>query len=117
YFASLGKEAAPATDAIKKLLDDPCPDVRFMAADVLCALGSCQEGLPALARGLADSREPVVLHAARTAQRFGAKAAPIVEEMEQARRNCLKPDGSYKNDNYAMFIDWALKHAIESCGQ
>jgi hypothetical protein len=37
--------------------------------------------------------------------------------MEQARRNCLKPDGSYKNDNYAMFIDWALKHAIESCGQ
>jgi arylsulfatase A-like enzyme len=47
YFASLGKEAAPATDAIKKLLDDPCPDVRFMAADVLCALGSCQEGLPA----------------------------------------------------------------------
>lgn len=117
YFASLGKEAAPATDAIRKLLDDPSPDVRFTAADVLCGLGACEEGLPVLARGLADVREPVVLHAARTAQRFGAKAAPIVEQMAQARRNCVKLDGSYRNDNYAMFIDWALKHAIESCGR
>ena len=24
-------------------------------------------------------------------------------------------DGSYHNDNYAMFIDWALKYAMESC--
>ncbi len=117
YFASLGQEAAPATEALKELLDDPSPDVRFAAADVLCGLGTYSEALPVLAQGLLDSREPVVLHAARTAQRFGDKATPLMEEMEQARRNCLKPDGSYRNDNYAMFIDWALKHAIESCGQ
>jgi N-sulfoglucosamine sulfohydrolase len=117
YFAVLGEEAAQATDALKKALDDPSPDVRFAAADVLHALGLSDEALPALARGLADSREPVVLHAARTAQWFGDKAAPILEEMEEARRGCLKSDGSYRNDNYAMFIDWALKHAIENCGQ
>jgi arylsulfatase A-like enzyme len=117
YFASLGEEAAQATDALKKALDDPSPDVRFAAADVLNSLGLSDEALPVLTRGLVDPRGPVVLHAARTAQRFGAKAAPIVEEMEEARRNCLKPDGSYRNDNYAMFIDWALKHALENCGQ
>lgn len=117
YFASLGQEAASATDALKELLDDPSPDVRFAAADVLCGLGNYSEALPVLARGLLDSRESVVLHAARTAQRFGERATPLMEEMEEARRNCLKPDGSYRNDNYAMFIDWALKHAIESCGQ
>jgi len=35
--------------------------------------------------------------------------------MEIARTRCKSFDGSYRNDNYAMFIDWALKHAIESC--
>jgi hypothetical protein len=117
YFASLGEEAAQATDALKKALDDSSPDVRFAAADVLHGLGLSDEALPVLARGLTDSRESVVLNAARTAQRFGDKAAPLIGEMEQARRNCLKPDGGYRNDNYAMFIDWALKHAMESCGQ
>jgi len=117
YFASLGEQAAQATDALKNALNDPSPDIRFAAADVLHGLGLSDEALPALARGLADTREPVVLHAARSAQRFGDKAAPILEEMEEARRNCLKPDGSYRNDNYAMFVDWALKHAIENCGQ
>ncbi len=116
YFASLGDQAAQATDALRSALNDPSPDVRFAAADVLRGLGLADEALPVLARGLADSREPVVLHAARTAQRFGAKAAPIVEQMEQARERCRRLDGEYKNDNYAMFIDWALKHAIESHG-
>ncbi len=117
YFASLGEEAAPATDALRKALEDPCPDVRFAAADVLCGLETYSEALPVLAQGLLDSRESVVLHAAQDRTRFGDKASPLMEEMEQARRNCMKPDGSYRNDNYAMFIDWALKHAIESCGQ
>jgi hypothetical protein len=65
---------------------------------------------------LLDPREPVVLHAARTLQRLGDKAAPLVEAMKQARERCRRLDGEYKNDNYAMFIDWALKHAMESRG-
>ncbi|MEN6427710.1 MAG: sulfatase-like hydrolase/transferase [Phycisphaerales bacterium] len=117
YFASLGAEAAPATEALKKLLDDSSPDVRFAAADVLCRLGPCDEALPVLASGLLDSRGPVVLHAARTVQRLGSKAAALVGQMELARDKCKNLDGSYRNDNYAMFIDWALKHALESCKQ
>ncbi|HNS22612.1 MAG TPA: sulfatase-like hydrolase/transferase [Sedimentisphaerales bacterium] len=115
YLASLGAEAAPATEALKAALNDPSPDVRFAAADVLCGLGSCEEVLPVLMVGLLDSREAVVLHAARTLQRIGSKAAPLVREMERTRGRCKNLDGSYRNDNYAMFIDWALQHAIENC--
>jgi len=117
YFASLGADAAPAAEVLKKRLEDPSPDVRFAAADVLCRLGSCEEALPVLAQGLRDSRGPVVLHAARVLQRFGDKARPLVDQMKLARETCRNLDGSYRNDNYAMFVDWALKHAIERCGQ
>jgi arylsulfatase A-like enzyme len=115
YFESLGAEAAPATDALKTALSDPSPDVRFAAADVLGRLGQPADVLPVLAQGLQDPRGPVVLHAARTLQRLGDKAAPLVSQMEQARQRCKNLDGSYRNDNYAMFVDWALKYAIESC--
>ena len=97
YFASLGPDAAPAVDALKKALGDSCPDVRFAAADVLCRLGSCDEALPMLAEGLSDPREPVVLHAARTLQRFGNKASPLISQMESARQKCKNFDGSYRN--------------------
>jgi hypothetical protein len=35
--------------------------------------------------------------------------------MGSVREKCKNLDGSYRNDNYAMFIDWALKHAQENC--
>ena len=113
--AALGPEAAPAADALKKVLDDPCPDVRFTAAGVLCRLGPCDEALAVLGQGLHDPREVVVLHAARTVQTLGEKACSLVLQMGFAREKCKNLDGSYRNDNYAMFIDWALKHAQESC--
>ena len=112
---ALGSEAAPAADALNKALDDPSPNVRFTAAGVLCRLGSCDRALGVLAQGLLDPREVVVLHAARTLQMLGDKARPFVRQMGYAREKCKNLDGSYRNDNYAMFIDWALKHALENC--
>jgi len=112
---ALGPEAAPAADALKKALDDPSPNVRFTAAGVLCQLGSCDDALPVLAQGLLDPREVVVLHAARTLQTLGDKARPLVLQMGFAREKCKNLDGGYRNDNYAMFVDWALKHAMENC--
>ncbi|MCX5643265.1 MAG: sulfatase-like hydrolase/transferase [Phycisphaerae bacterium] len=112
---ALGPEAAPAADALKAALDDPSPNVRFTAAGTLCRLGSNDQALLVLAQGLLEPREVVVLYAARTLQGLGDKARPIVLQMATARERCRNLDGSYKNDNYAMFIDWALKHAMESC--
>ncbi|MCU0916828.1 MAG: HEAT repeat domain-containing protein, partial [Planctomycetes bacterium] len=112
---ALGPEAAPATDALRKVLDDASPNVRFTAAGILCRLGLCDEALPVLAQGLLDAREVVALHAARTLQSLGAKARPLVLQMQSAREKCKSLSGNYRNDNYAMFIDWALKHTLESC--
>ena len=116
---SASRPSAPrrpsAADALKTALDDPSPNVRFTAAGTLCRLGQTDRALPVLAQGLLDSREVVALYAARTVESLGDKARPIVLQMASARERCKNIDGSYKNDNYAMFIDWALKHALESC--
>jgi arylsulfatase A-like enzyme len=112
---ALGSDAAPAAEALKNALDDPSPNVRLTAAGTLCRLGLCDQALPVLAQGLLDPRDVVVLYAARTLQSLGDKARPVVLQMESAREKCKNLDGSYKNDNCAMFIDWALKHAMENC--
>jgi len=115
--AALGEKASPAADALTRALTDRQPNVRFAAAGVLCSLGRCEEALPVLAKGLEDRRETVVLHAAREIQGIGEKARPVVEQIKQARGRCKNPDGSYKNKNHAMFIDWALKYALANCKQ
>ena len=112
---ALGPEAAPAAKALKNVLDDPSPNVRLTAAGILCRLGACEDALPVLAQGLMDSREVVALYAARTLQMLGDKASPLVRQMEFARQRCRNVDGSYRDDNWAMFIDWALKHTMENC--
>jgi N-sulfoglucosamine sulfohydrolase len=112
---ALGSDAAPAADALKKALEDPSPNVRFTVAGILCRFGSCDEALSVLVQGLLDPREVVVLRAARTLESLGDKARPLAQQMEFAREKCKNLDGSYRNDNYAMFIDWALKHAMENC--
>jgi hypothetical protein len=91
--------------------------VRFAAAGVLCRMGLCEEALPVLADGLTEEREETVLYASREIQRIGAAAGPIVEKMRETQTKYKNPDGSYKNNNHAMFIDWALKYALENCSQ
>jgi len=112
-----GCEAAPAAEALAQALTDDRPNVRFAAAGVLCKLGLCESALPVLAEGLQDRREPVVLYAAREIQSIGNRARPIIPQMKKTRTRCKHPDGSYKNDNYAMFIDWALAYALQNCKQ
>jgi uncharacterized sulfatase len=112
---AVGREAEPAADALAALLEDPAPNVRFAAAGTLCSLDLCENALPVLAAGLEDKREETVLYAARELQSIGDKARPVLQQMEDARAKYLKADGSPINGNHAMFIDWALMHAIENC--
>ncbi len=74
---ALGPEAAPAKKALKTALDDTSPNVRLTAAGILCRLGAEEEALPVLAQGLMNSREVVVLYAARTLEMLGDKAGPL----------------------------------------
>ena len=114
---ALGQKAKPASGALAKLLADENPNARFAAAGVLCKLGFCDKALKVLAEGLEDSRETVALYAAREIQGIGARARPLVPQIKQAQARCKKPDGSYKNQNHAMFIDWALKYALQNCSR
>ncbi|MHC4298620.1 MAG: sulfatase-like hydrolase/transferase [Planctomycetota bacterium] len=114
---ALGREAEPAADSLAVLLNDPAPNVRFAAAGALCKLDMCEAALPVLVMGLEDTREETVLYAARELQSIGDKARPAVSQMEHVRARYLRADGTPINNNHAMFIDWALMHAIENCRQ
>jgi HEAT repeat protein len=114
---ALGPQAGRATEALESVLEDASPNVRFAAAGVLCRMGICEAALPVLADGLKEGREETVLYAAREIQRIGAEALSIVEQIREAQDRCKTPDGDYKNNNHAMFIDWALKYALENCEQ
>jgi len=112
---TLGAEAKPAVDVLRTRLEDSSPNVRFAAAGTLCKLGFCDEALQVLADGLEEEREETVLYAAREIEQIGEKARPIIAQIEQAQARCKLPDGTYKNENHAAFIDWALKYALENC--
>jgi N-sulfoglucosamine sulfohydrolase len=105
---ALGPKAHPATEVLENVLEDASPNVRFAAAGVLCRIGLCEKALPVLAGGLKENREETVLY---------AQSAPIVEQVREARARFENPDGSYKNNNHAMFIAWALKNALDNCSQ
>jgi len=113
-FDALGPQASPAIDAIEGMLQDSSPNVRFAAAGVLCRMGSCDAALPVLADGLKEDHEETELYAAREIQRIGVAAAPIAEQIRETQAKYMNPDGSYKNNDHAMFISWALKNALEN---
>jgi len=113
----LGSDASVTAQSLLELLADSSPNVRFAAAGALCKLGLCEDALGVLAEGLEDEREETVLYAAREIQFIGNKARPIVQQIKDARQRCRNADGTYKNNNHAMFIDWALKYAQENCGE
>jgi HEAT repeat protein len=113
----LGSGAPPIVEVLNERLGDPSPNVRFAAAGALCKLGLCENALPVLAEGLEEQREETVLYAAREIQSLGSKASPIVQQMKDTRQRYKDADGAYINNNHAMFIDWALKYALENCGE
>jgi hypothetical protein len=111
----LGSGAAQTVKALNQRLEDSSPNVRFAAAGALCKLGLCENALPVLAEGLGQQREETVLYAAREIQSLGSRARPIVQQMKDARQRYTNEDGAPINNNHAMFIDWALKNALDSC--
>ena len=113
----IGSGAPPVNEALTGRLEDSSPNVRFAAAGTLCKMGLCENALGVLAEGLEDWREETVLYAAREIQSIGNKACPIVQQIKEAQGRCKNPDGTYKNNNHATFIDWALKYALENCGE
>ncbi|MHC4241998.1 MAG: sulfatase-like hydrolase/transferase [Planctomycetota bacterium] len=106
----LGSGAPQTVKALTNRLGDSSPNVRFAAAGALCKLGLCENALGVLAEGLEEQREESVLFADGEIEGLGSKECTIVKEMRYTNT-----DGTPINNNHAMFIDWALKNALENC--
>jgi uncharacterized sulfatase len=104
--AAMGRRAEPAKDALLNALTDTSPDVRFAAAEALCAIGGEKRALPILLRVLRESDPVMQLYAAISLANIGAKAGPVIQQIEAARRR-IQPQG-----NYPMYTRWALDRAV-----
>jgi len=98
------------------LLTESSPSVQIKAAETLCMLEQCSEGLSVLADYLEDDREWLVLQAAISVRQLGGRVEEIVETIHNTRRKFSGSIGSrgYVNWSYPMFIGFALDQALEN---
>lgn len=85
----LKDKAAPATEALKAVLDDESVDVRISAAEALCHLGESQIAIPVFIDALNSENQMVRVHAMNSLEIVGgdvAKSAiPKVREVIAGR--------------------------------
>jgi HEAT repeat protein len=106
---NLGTQAAPASKALLRALKDPSPEVRIAAAQALCRMGREQAALPVLASYLTDKRLLVRVAAANVVDRIGARARPIVPDIQNAL-SIQYPDLKQG----ASWLPWLLQHTLRS---
>ncbi len=107
--AALGEDA-DADEAIEPLqtaLKDPCPNVRFAAAEALCRLGRAEGAIEVLAEGLKHDDPRTCLAAAIGLNAVGERARPAVAQIGST---IARHQGA---GDYPMFIRWSLQRALE----
>ena len=103
--AVLGTDAAPAAKALVAALEDPCPNVRFAAAEALCKLDAAEKAVPVLGAGLTHEDRWVRLAAAMSLVAVGQDARRAVPAMREAIEDKAKHQAS-------LYIRWALTYAL-----
>jgi len=82
--AMLRKQAAPATAALRKRLQDPSGAVQAAAAEALAHLGHADEALPVLERWITAPDETFyTVHAANVLLRLGEDGRPLLPTMKK----------------------------------
>jgi outer membrane protein assembly factor BamB len=83
--ASIGPNAAPATNALAEALGDPAPGVRWAACEALAGIGpAAQSAVPQLIEALKDEFLYVRIFAAGALGSIGPKAQSAVEALKAA---------------------------------
>ncbi|AKQ47675.1 sulfatase [Rufibacter radiotolerans] len=77
----LGKEAAPAKNALNKLLQDPEVTVQLSAAEALYALGEKETIIPVLQAALLHQNDMVRVQALEVIEAMGPEAAPLLSNV------------------------------------
>jgi tetratricopeptide (TPR) repeat protein len=105
--ALLREKAAPATEALRKHLDDPSGAVAVAAAEALARLGQVAEALPVLERWLENSaNQGTAQLAGNVLDRLGEQARPALPVM---KRVLASEKGGKGALNYPQRI---LEHSI-----
>jgi len=118
YWTVIGMVQMPlaeeVTAAVRLLLKDPNPSVRYASAGLLAQGTSERAPLQVLIKGLQDQEETAALYAARELEGLGSRAQPVLHDIKKARQANYN---SRRSNDYKMFIDWALTEALRLCGQ
>ena len=109
---ALGKDAAPAREALVKALTDPADCVRIEAAGALAALGHTDQALPLLTRELEKGQPDAQVQAARALELLGEAARPAIPAMKARLAALGKARG-----NHATYLRFALQPALRKLGQ
>ena len=79
---ALGEKAYPAVEKLRSRLDDPVPNVRIVAAEILCKFDNPEESLRVLNEMLYHPDEKVRLHAINAIDYLDEKALPILDSIK-----------------------------------
>jgi len=122
YWGAVGFSARPeisdlAREALERALEDGAAAVRIEAANALVLHGRPEQALPVLAKALADEHLTAVLHAARSVELLGERAAALLPEMQAVVTRCdeirppdLSPVVVLSGDrDMAMFVAFSAR--------
>lgn len=116
YWAAVGLHAAgpaaqPATNALRRALQDACAVVRIEAAATLAEIGDSTEPLRVLETELRSTRYDVALHAARALQLLGRRAQPVWPTMRHVLDRVRREEPTVGDP--AMFLRFSLEAALQ----
>lgn len=116
--ARVHDDAWMAMKSLREALEDSSPSVQIKAAETLCMLQECREGLNLLADYLDDDRDWLALQAAISVRQLGNRVEPIADEIYQTRVKYSGDVGSrgYTSWSYPMFIGFAMDQALGTLG-
>lgn len=116
--ARVHDDAWMAMESLREALEDSSPSVQIKAAETLCMLQECREGLNLLADYLDDDRDWLALQAAISVRQLGNRVEPIADEIYQTRVKYSGDVGSrgYTSWSYPMFIGFAMDQALGTLG-
>jgi hypothetical protein len=101
---ALGAKARPTKTEIAVALDDPSPDVRIAAAQLLCELGETDAPVRGLIRELEHPSRIVRFDAIWALAKVGEAARPALPHLDKALSPCLHT-GIWSKDNLRAAID------------
>ena len=104
---TMGEEAAPQREELRKALTDSSPFVRITAAEALGQLGETEASLPILGNALVSEAPWVRLYAAVSVKYLDARAASLSPQAREAMNK--------KGHVADMFTSWALTYFLSNC--